>query len=296
MEPHQILFRVLQYIEDNIHSKLSVLILSREFNISTAHLQRIFKFAFNTPIISYIRSRKISSSINYLLNTDMHIIDIAYEYGFEHEQSYIRAFKREHQIPPGEARKKHAILKITPPSVPPISLSSTTKIDNGIVMDMEIVLVPEFFVVGKRHKVDVEKSVFLAPQLAKDFFYHDSKHIPNVINPNVYIGLTTVPENMTDWTYYLPSVQVKDIQNIPDDLDFYKFNSCMCAKFKYIGNHHYTEINRQMAGTMYDSIFNFFGNQNQYHPTINLHFERIDTNINDEEYCLMEWFAPLISR
>jgi AraC family transcriptional regulator len=50
-----------------------------------------------------------------LLYTDKNILDIALDYGFDYEQSYIRAFKREFGITPGGLRKNGQMVKITPP-------------------------------------------------------------------------------------------------------------------------------------------------------------------------------------
>ncbi|MCL2180596.1 MAG: glycoside hydrolase family 11 protein, partial [Treponema sp.] len=69
------------------------------------HLRLLFKSAFGQTIGSYIRSRKMAVSIEDLLGTDLNVLDIAYDYGLGYEQSYIRAFKREYGLTPGEMRK-----------------------------------------------------------------------------------------------------------------------------------------------------------------------------------------------
>lgn len=292
MNPHQLLTLILNHIEQNLKLKQDICSISQTFNLSTCHLQRIFKFAFDIPIISYIRLRKLSASIEYLLNTDMNIIDIAYEFGFEHEQTYIRAFKREYNITPGELRRNRDIVEIKPP----LNLICFNELQNGFICEPQIVIVPQFYVVGKLYKVSKKESNIVAPQLAKNFFFHEKSFILNSLNPHIYIGLTRVPEFDTDFTYYLPSVQTNDLKNIPFGFKGDIFETSICAKFKYIGNHHYTQINSNLASKMYQSIFKFFEIQTEYQSYFNLHFERIDTKINDKTYCLMEWFAPLIKR
>lgn len=39
------------------------------------------------------------------MQTEKRVLDIAIECGYEHEQTYIRAFKREYGITPGECRQ-----------------------------------------------------------------------------------------------------------------------------------------------------------------------------------------------
>jgi AraC family transcriptional regulator len=62
--------------------------------------------------MEYVGGRKLAHSLNTLLNTDLHILDIAYNYGFEHELSYIQAFSKEFSCTPEEARKTKKILPI----------------------------------------------------------------------------------------------------------------------------------------------------------------------------------------
>lgn len=49
--------------------------------------------------MEYVQSRKLTSSLNELLSTNMRIIDIGLNYGFDYEQSYIRAFRRNLALP-----------------------------------------------------------------------------------------------------------------------------------------------------------------------------------------------------
>jgi len=100
-----LLEKVLVNIEEGIRDGINVDIVVKKHSLSERHLQRLFKLAFNQSLGFYIRSRKLAASIDDLLNTDLNVLDIALDYGFEYEQSYIRAFKREFGITPGNFRK-----------------------------------------------------------------------------------------------------------------------------------------------------------------------------------------------
>jgi AraC family transcriptional regulator len=103
---YDLLNNVLTDIEKGIRTDINSDVIARKHTISEGHLQRLFRSAYNQPIGLYIRSFKLTASINDLLNTDSNILDIALEYGFNYEQSYIRAFKRKFGITPGKLRKK----------------------------------------------------------------------------------------------------------------------------------------------------------------------------------------------
>jgi len=100
-----LLNNVLNDIEKCIRSDISYNVIAKKYTLSESHLKRLFKLEYNQPIGFYIRSNKLTASINDLLNTDSNILDIALSYGFNYEQSYIRAFKRKFGITPGKFRK-----------------------------------------------------------------------------------------------------------------------------------------------------------------------------------------------
>jgi AraC family transcriptional regulator len=286
-----LLENVLNQIENRIKEDVNSDFLAENIGISSVHLQRLFKFAFKKPIGSYIRSRKLTASLESLFNTNSSILDIALEYGFGYEQSYIRAFKLEFGITPGTARRKNQMVKITYP----LNLFGAKLLDNGIMFEPEIIMVPHFHVIGKRHQIPYSDSIDMAPKVAKHFWANDRMKIPNPIKPNVYIGLTRTAGIDADYTWYLPSIQVKTLRNIPEGLEGFTFPSTLCAKFCYIGQHHYFDINRNKAKNMYAAIENFFDCEygREFSRVSDMYFERIDTETYDDSYCQMEWFTHI---
>ena len=111
IKPYYLLDNVLIDIEKGIREGINADILAKKYDFSERHLQRLFKFAFKQSLGDYIRSRRLVESLNDLLKTDTKLFDIALDYGFDYEQSYIRAFKREFGMTPGEFRKSEHIVK-----------------------------------------------------------------------------------------------------------------------------------------------------------------------------------------
>jgi len=127
-QPNDVLEGVLAEIENNLKDGINADVLADEFSLSSVHLQRLFKQTFKKSIGTYIRSRKLSSSIGDLLYSGLKVQDIALEYGFSYEQAYILSFRREFGFTPGDLRRNRQLVKTTP-SIQPFVKSSKYKND-----------------------------------------------------------------------------------------------------------------------------------------------------------------------
>ena len=298
LEYFELLRNVLIEIEESIGENIDAAALAERFSLSQGHLRRLFSFSFKQSIAGYIRSRRLAASLDDLLKTDFNVLDIALEYGFEYERSYIRAFKREFGVTPGELRKSGQVVKVKPP----IHLFDENKLSGGIIFEPEIVMVPQFHVIGKRHQLKLSDSR-TAP--GREFWRNESTVIKNVSNHRIYIGLTRNFNRENGYSDYLASIQVKNpkgsASKIPQGLEKDTFVTSLCARFRYIGQHHYSEIDRVVASSMYNGI-NKFSRDNQAGyalSTDKVFFEKIDTELTelyDGKYCQMEWFTPVLEK
>ncbi|TDQ39812.1 helix-turn-helix transcriptional regulator [Aureibacillus halotolerans] len=112
--PYKLLTELLSKIEENVSGTKGT-DYAANLPISMVHLRRLFRFAFGVPLQSYIRSRMLARSMENLICTQKRVLDIAIECGDEHEQTYIRAFKREFGMTPGECRQSGRFIQVTPP-------------------------------------------------------------------------------------------------------------------------------------------------------------------------------------
>jgi len=301
MNPYDLLESVLSAIENGLKEGITIDSAADGFKLSTRHLQRLFKLAFNQSMGSYIRSRKLAASIDDLLNTNLNILDIALDYDFEYEQSYIRSFRREYGITPGDLRKTGKILKITPP----LQLFNSQKYSNGIMFGPEIVVVPRFHVVGKRHKLLARDGIILPQFFAKQFFDKEQQNIPNAINQNKLIYVTSEAEEDADYAYSMPAVQVRTLDAIPQGFEGYTFPTSLCAKFHFICNDS-DEFNLYVGDEMFKAINDFMDSEDQKYF---LERKKVDIVISDlsdryENYSQkepwrmtkIEWFSPVIKK
>ena len=290
---YDLLENILLDIENNIKNNINAFALSKKYNFSESHLRRIFSFVFNQSVASYIRSRILTATLNDILETDNDIVDIAIKYGFEYEQSYIRTFKREFGITPGHLRKTRQVIQIKPP----LHLFDERRLDNGILFGPDFVMVPRFHVIGKRHHLSF-KDLPTEPLLTKQFWENERKQIKETVNPHACINLScnlNLEEGHFD---YVPSLQVKNLKDIPPGLSGETFDTSMCVRFRYIGQHHYYEINSDVVSMMYNAVSNFAQDKNAKYVLIHekSNFVKIDERLYDGTYCQMEYYTPVCEK
>lgn len=290
----EIVHAIVDYIEENVHNKFRLEDIANSANISMYHLHRIFRALTRKKLMRYVTSRKLASSIHELLHTNLRIIDIASEYHFDYEQSYIRAFIREFGVSPDEFRKKGCPLTITDK----VDLNHIRAIgSDGMLFEPRILIRPGFYLAGIRQLVNNRENykTFELTDLANDFFYRHLGRIRDVKNPCVYLGLIEhIPDNEV-LRYYTASVEVSDLSNLQGDLYGRFIPSHKYAVFKYIGMHH---PNRTTIKDLF-SMHAFAGrwiSQSNYVVSDMFRFERVDSEVGREDYCEVEIFIPVADK
>jgi AraC family transcriptional regulator len=294
LRPYDLLENVLIDIEKGIRKGITSDSLAEKYTLSERHLRKLFKFAFKQSLGGYIRSRKLAASLDDLLKTDANILDIALEHDFVYEQSYINAFKREFGITPGNLRKSGRIVKVKPP----LYLLDENKFADGLIFGPDIVMVPQFHVIGKYYRIPLYDSSTLVPKVTFQFCENDRSKINNMVNSNIIYGITRNNNYKEEYKEYMPSLQVKDLKNIPQGFHGDTIDTSLCARFRYFGEHPYFEINYDVLSGMYNKIREFAYDDKanyslQYNQVI---FIKLDTSLYDGKYCQFDWFAPITEK
>lgn len=295
MEQNSLYFiieKTIEYIENNLKKALTLEEISSYVNLSRFYLNRLFHEISKTTLMHYVKNRKLSGSINELLNTNLKISDIAAEYGFNYEQSYIRAFESKFSISPDRFRKNKPIVNITDK----INLKYIKLIgENGIIFDPHIVIKPEFYVTGIKYRIKLEydRQFYEANQKGNDFYYNRRQEIENIINPNIYIGLVDYKTGDHAYSNYMPSVQVSAPGRIPEGMTFHKVPTGKYAIFRYIGLHHAKHTNIKNLTDTLKYIYQEWMPRSGYSQSAPYHFERFDESISREDYCEVDIYIPI---
>jgi len=296
LKPYELLEGVLNEIESGLKEDISENALAQKFSISPGHLRRLFKFAFGKTLGTYIRSRKLAASIEDLLLTDRNILDIVLDYNLEYEQSYNRTFKREFGITPGKLRKSGQPIKITPP----LQLFDSNRYGDGLIFGPDIVMVPQFHVVGKKYKLPCDGSSALPKSVAQNFLLNEWQKIPGVVNPRIFYNICSYSDTSEYCWYFMPAFQVETLANIPEGFESYTFPVSLCANFHFIyDNFHFANFifSDFYPDDMFKAIDDFASIENKkYYMDRRVSINKFYFSEKDENHLQLEWFSPVVKK
>lgn len=96
---------VLEYIDANYSSQLTLPELSSIINVNEFYFCRLFKKTVNTPVVQYINFVRVCKAEKLLLSSDMSVSEIAFETGFSSVSYFNRTFKKYKFCTPGAYKK-----------------------------------------------------------------------------------------------------------------------------------------------------------------------------------------------
>lgn len=91
---HQTVNEVIQYIDEQVQSAMTVEGLAQKFDVSTSHLSRIFREHAGITLVEYINIKKVEESQYYLRFSHQKISDISNNFHFCNQSYYTRIFKK----------------------------------------------------------------------------------------------------------------------------------------------------------------------------------------------------------
>lgn len=278
-------------IEQHLKQPVTLDGMSHRLALSKFHLHRLFSGITGMPLMQYVRARKLTASLDDLLGTDLKIIDIALEYGFEYEQTYERAFKRQFDISPATFRKQRGELAV----VKPVDTSLMQDVAQGLLIEPRFVLKPSFTVAGIPTFVvhEQNKKTLCANTQGKHFFDGDRSGIVGEVNPQVYYGLCLHGDDPDYGNDYMPSVEVKQAFDAVPPLCCKTLPTTHYAVFRYMGLHAPEELTIRCLNEIYDFIYHVWQQKSVYNQSLRYHFERMDLARCAKTYCEADIYVPL---
>ena len=151
MEIQKTLKKAIEMIEDNLtNHDLCIGFVAKRMYISPFYFQRLFFRMAKKSLGTYIRERRLTEAGRDIKNGEP-ILDVAYKYGYESQESFSRAFKNFHGVSPSIAKRGGIIS-----CCPPINVDYIKKGD--LHMDFTIEKENEFEIAILVEEFDIETS------------------------------------------------------------------------------------------------------------------------------------------
>jgi AraC family transcriptional regulator len=256
--------KAFDYIENNLTNKIALEDIAAVSGLSKYHLHRILSAIANRPLMEYVRARKLSESLGKLADRRVRIIDIALEYSFDYEQSYIRAFRKEFGLSPGVFRTQSA------------SVKATEKICRKFYIDRE------------RNRWDSAED-FIGSAFLSTLRHGGQRHL----DPDVYIGLTYKQGLDAERVYYLSSQEVPSLEGVPEGFSIGVLPSSRYAVFKYIGLFSIECLKQSHLEELWEYIDHAWLPRSTFSTAGEYHFESIYTRLIKENYCEIDLYVPV---
>lgn len=141
---------VVQYIETHLEDEMDYDKMAGILGYSTYHFQRLFLLVAGISLAEYIRSRRLSKAAAELMDADSRVLDVALKYGYSSPNSFHRAFKAMHGMPPGDVKKGTGTIK----AFPPLSFELTVK--GASSMEYRVEKMASFRIVGRKLSTTIE--------------------------------------------------------------------------------------------------------------------------------------------
>ena len=106
---------VINFIEEHLLEEITPKIIAEHFFLSISSISTLFKVVCDMPIMQCVKNRRLTLAGMELLTSTIHIIDLAFKYGYETPEAFTKAFTRFHGFPPSLVRRTYPKLKMFNP-------------------------------------------------------------------------------------------------------------------------------------------------------------------------------------
>lgn len=204
--------KAIDFIELNLKEDIDILSVVEKTHFSVTHFYRIFQAMVGDSIKNYIQKRRLSNIATELVITDKRLIDVAFEYGYNSQEVFTRAFTKAFNITPGRyhAQKSKIVLyeRIN------VYEKMLANLETSFYIEPKIILDKAYKLIGMKEMLkpgsDEIKNLW-------NTFTSRKSEVKNVIAPNIELGICEYMPNITDESEfsYFAGIEVTDFCDVP---------------------------------------------------------------------------------
>lgn len=280
---------LINYIEEHIDYDITLEGLAEKVGYSKYHLHRMFTSLVGFSVHQYVIRRKLTESAKKLLFSELPILEIALNAGYESQQAYTHAFKGLYKMTPQVFRRKHEFQ--------PIQLKfdmsgNLTNLKGDRIMDIQLIEMEEMCFVG--FKGNTKSGFFIISRLWKKL-YKEKNNINNRICSDFLIGINDYSNTYNfevghpAFDYYA-AVEVTQSEEVSSKLNVITIPAGKYAVFTYQGK------SKDTIQPVLDYIYKEWFPQSscQLNENVKIDFVRYGEKINEKGQNQIEVWIPII--
>lgn len=273
----------VDFIEENLQTNVTLSDIADASNLSPYYFLNLFRTLNGYTPFVYLQCRRLSQAAIELITTDKPIIEITFDYQFNSQEAFSRAFKNRFHISPLKYRNygiRHSILER--PSDPIMALSG-----NRFILNPEIICKPRKYYVGLRrvgdnsHPENMRLTFELLSRAAE---------IKNCISAPLevyYISRYFFDSNGKELYDIYIAVEVTEIKDLPKGLVGLELSEQWYATFRFCGTL------QSIVGQYYRYIFDKWLPSSGLNFTSKYQYEHIRGNFRCLEQDYVEIGIPV---
>ena len=235
--------KALWYVETHSRQSLTLEQVASAVQVSPHHLTRAFAAVMGTPLMRYVRRRRLSEAAKQLAVGATDIMAVALDHGYGSHEAFSRAFKEEFRVTPESVRSQGNLNNLA--LTEPIAMSTTPAPQLGAP---RIETLPPKRLAGIVERYNFETPTGFANQWQRFAPYRG--HIVKQIGHEMYgVNYNFDDEGRFD---YLSGVEVNDHTELPFGLVQLDLPEQKCAVFSYGG--HVAEIRTVLAAIWSEAL------------------------------------------
>ncbi len=202
--------RGIDYVERHLSTSIQLGQVAKHAALSQYHFHRLFRARFGVPVIEYVRCRRLTIAADRLVKSEVRILDLALEVGFESQAAFSRAFLKMYGTSPAKFRRQGKLLPWK--SVFKLSDDVLNQLKKGSEMESRRMKKGKFWVAGLAKTFSAESRREI-PELW-DRFVPQMKRFAERKDANSF-GICDGSECDNGEFDYMAGVEVDDPKKIP---------------------------------------------------------------------------------
>jgi AraC family transcriptional regulator len=258
--------KAIWYVERHFGGELSLDDVAAYAGVSRFHLSHAFAARTGTPLIAYVRGRRLTEAARALAKGAPDILAVALEAGYNSHEAFTRAFRDQFGLTPEAVRAQGHVNQLA--LVEAITMDQSVK-DN--LAPPRFVEGKPLLLVGMAEHYSCENSAGVPAQWQK--FLPHFPNVPGQLDRKAYGAMYNFDEE--GHFDYLCGVEVADFSRVPQGWAHLRLAAQKYVVFRH--DEHVSTIRRSWA-TIWDAWFPSSGHEVADAP----HFERYDERFNSQ--------------